>query len=358
MHILHIMAGKGLGGAETYSADVILSLHRAGVSQCVVMDRKAPRYADLEAAGLRMAPHVLAVPFRPWQRWRLSRLIRREKPDIVHCWMRRAASLVRKKGQGGKGSRAVIGWFGGYYEPKHFRACTHFVGVTRGIVAHMAEKGVVPDRAFFIPTFPDIDDTPPADRRTLDTPPDAKAVLVLSRLHPKKGIDTLLQALKELPRCHAWIAGEGPLRHELEKLAVSLGVKDRAHFLGWRNDRAALLRAADACALPSRYEPFGTVILEAWAARTPLVACASAGPSGTVEDGRTGLLVPIDDARALAASLRRAFEDQPLRRRLIEQGYEAYQKDYTREAVTRQWLAFYARLTSVSRQPATAKEQA
>lgn len=339
MKIIHVMAGRSSGGAETYSTDVMLSLHKAGVRQIVVMSRHAPRFAELEKVGLRMAPSILAVPFRPLQRLLLAWLIRREQPDIIHTWMRRAASLVSHRCK-----QPVIGWFGGYYNPQHFRRCEFFVGVTKDIVAHMVKNGVPKDNAFFIPTFPDIAPLPPVDRAALATPKDVKVLLTLSRLHPKKGLDTFLQALAQMPDCYGWLAGDGPLQRELEAEAIKLGVMDRVRFLGWRTDRAALLRAADICVLPSRYEPFGTVILEAWAAGVPLVACRSAGPAAHVEDGTTGLLVPIDDVKALAAAMRRACDDQDLRARLIAQGYAAYIKSYTREAVTQQWLQFYKKL--------------
>ena len=342
MKILQIMAGRRHGGAETYSADVILALHHAGVDQCVVMHGKAPRFVELAAAGLRMAPEPLAVPFLPWQRLRLAKLVARENPDVIQCWMRRAASLVPDT------PKPVIGWFGGYYDPAKFGRCTHFAGVTKDIVAHMVKSGVAPGRATFIPTFPDIADAPAVSRISLNTPPDAKILLTLSRLHEKKGLDTLLQALAGLPDCVLWMAGDGPLQKALEALAAKLGVAARVKFLGWRTDRAALLRAADICVLPSRYEPFGTVILEAWAARTPLVACASAGPAAHVEDGVTGLLSPVDDAAALRANLRRVLDDKPLAEQLIAQGHAAYLKTYTREAVTRQWLAYYRRIAGVS----------
>jgi hypothetical protein len=111
MKILHIMASSAQGGAETYSTDVMLSLHREGVDQCVVMAKTAPRYQELEKAGLRMAPHVLSSRFRPLQKFRLARLIKRENPDVVHSWMRRAASLLSPRLNKHK---PVIGWFGGY----------------------------------------------------------------------------------------------------------------------------------------------------------------------------------------------------------------------------------------------------
>lgn len=342
MKILHIMASHALGGAETYSTDVMLSLHQAGIDQCVVMSSHAPRFAELRQAGLRMAPEILDSRFRLMQKFRLNRLIAREKPDIIHTWMRRAASLFGKKI---KQRKPVIGWFGGYYDPSKFTSCSHFVGVTKDITAHMIRNEVPPDRAFFIPTFPDVPHALPIDRASLATTRDAKVILALSRLHPKKGLDTLLYALKQLPdNVVVWLAGDGPLRRQLEALAKNLGVIDRVRFMGWRTDRSALLRAADICVLPSRYEPFGTVILEAWAAGTALVACASAGPAATVQDGETGLLVPINDAEALAKAITRVLDDEKLRHQMIAQGYAAYVKDYTRESVTRQWVAYYKKL--------------
>ncbi len=349
MKILHIMASKALGGAETYATDVMLSLQREGIEQCVVMHEDAPRFRELEQARIRLKPQVLSPAFLPLQKFRIARLIAREKPDIVQTWMRRAASFIPARCETisqapKKGAPHIVGWFGGYYDVEKFGACHHLVGVTRDITAHMVKCGVPQSHAHFIPTFPDIAALPPIDRSTLATPREAKVLLALSRLHPKKGLDILLQSLQQLPDCILWLAGEGPLRRELETLAKNLGVIDRVRFLGWRTDRAALLRSADICVLPSRYEPFGTVILEAWAAGTPLVACASAGPAAHVTHNVTGLLTPIDDVKALTTALRRVLDDETLRRAIVAQGYAAYIKDYTRESVTRQWIQFYKSL--------------
>lgn len=341
MKIVTVMAGRQSGGAETYSTDVMLQLHEAGLEQVVVISRDAPRYGELERAGLKMAPRVLDQPFTWLQKRALRRLLQEEAPDIVHTWMRRAASIVP-----GHIAQPVIGWFGGYYEPRHFHRCTHFVGVTQDIVAHMRRKGVSEKRSFYIPTFPTILDAPPVSRASLDTPEGAKVFLTLSRLHPKKGLDTFLKALAAMPGCYGWIAGDGPLQGELEALARELGVAERVRFLGWRDDRGALLRTADVCVLPSRYEPFGTVILEAWAAGTPLVAALSAGPAAHVRDGVDGLLVAIDDASALAAAMQKAASDDGVRQRLIAEGRASYERSFTPAAVTRQWLDFYSDLAA------------
>jgi hypothetical protein len=108
MRILQVMAGKGNGGAELYSTDVMLSLHQQGIDQCIAMRPDAPRFAELQAAGLRMAPlQHTALLLRPWQRSQMRKLIAHENPGIIQCWMRRAASLVPRDQ-----AAAVIGWFG------------------------------------------------------------------------------------------------------------------------------------------------------------------------------------------------------------------------------------------------------
>jgi len=339
MLILHIMVGRGMGGAETYSADIMLSLHERGVDQRVVMFREAPRYGEITRAGIKVFPEVLDKPFRFLQRRSLRRVLEREKPDIVHCWMRRAASIMPRGYE-----EKTIGWFGGYYDPRHFRSCRHFIGVTPDIVNHMTKNGVPRDIAHYVPTFPEVKEEPPVERSSLNTPEGAFVALALSRLHPKKGLDILLRAAHKLPGVYVWLAGEGPLRRELEALTRKLGMSDRVRFLGWRTDRGALLRAADVCVLPSRYEPFGTVILEAWAAGTPFVACKSAGPAATVTHEKNGLLVEIDNAEDLAAAIMRVRGDGELRKRLIAEGRKAYISGYTRESVTEKMVDVYKRI--------------
>jgi glycosyltransferase involved in cell wall biosynthesis len=343
MRILHVMASRANGGAETYSADMMESLHRAGIDQVAVIPRASMHHARLEAAGVRLGSQVLDARLGLVRWRRLAALIEKEKPDLVHCWMRRAASLMPRL------DVPVIGWFGGYYDPARFRPCSHFVGVTPGIVAHMVANGVASERAHYVPTFPTIDDGPAVDRAVLGAPGAATALLALSRLHEKKGLDVLLRALVDLPGCVAWIAGDGPLEADLKGLAAKLGVADRARFLGWRSDRGALLKAADICVLPSRYEPFGTVMLEAWATGVPLVAAASQGPKDLIADGDNGLLVPIDDAPALARAVRRIQGDAALRAHLIERGRADYQQGYTREAVTARMLSLYRQIIAQGR---------
>jgi glycosyltransferase involved in cell wall biosynthesis len=192
-----------------------------------------------------------------------------------------------------------------------------------------------------IHTFAELDDAPAISRAAFTTPEGLPLLLILARLHPKKGVDIALKALAELPDCWLWIAGEGPLRDELQAQAARLGVANRTRFLGWRTDRGALLRAADLLVVPSRYEPFGTIMVEAWATGTPLVAAAAAGPAAYVEEGANGLLVPIDDAPALALAIRRVLADARLAETLVEGGRATFEARFTRDRIVREWVEYY-----------------
>jgi glycosyltransferase involved in cell wall biosynthesis len=235
----------------------------------------------------------------------------------------------------------VVGWFGDTYDLKYFSHCDSFFGVTPDIVAHVVSHGVPAERALLTNTFGTMPDSPPVDRAGLGVPAGATLLLVLARLHPVKGIDIFLRALADIPGLHAWIAGEGPERAGYERLSRELGLGERVRFLGWRNDRKSLLAACDVVVLPSRYEPFGTVILEAWAMRRPLVATRADGARQYVQDGETGLLCAIDDAPGLAACLRRVAADADLRRQLAEAGHRRYSEEFTREIVLGRLLAAY-----------------
>jgi glycosyltransferase involved in cell wall biosynthesis len=125
-------------------------------------------------------------------------------------------------------------------------------------------------------------------------------------------------------------------------LARALGLEERVHFLGWRSDRAALLQACDICVFPSRYEPFGTVFVQAWANRVPVICSRADGPRQFVRDGEDGLLFDIDDVNALTGALKKLLADKALQARLIDAGYARYRNEFTKEKTVQSYLDFYA----------------
>jgi glycosyltransferase involved in cell wall biosynthesis len=145
---------------------------------------------------------------------------------------------------------------------------------------------------------------------------------------------------------HAVIAGTGPERDALLGLARSEGVADRVHLLGWRSDQAALLAACTVLACPSRQEPLGNVVLEAFSASKPVVAAASAGPAELIRPGETGLLSPVDDAEDLAEAIGAVIGDQALAARLGGAGRAAFDALHAEAPVLDRWRRL---LTSLER---------
>jgi len=334
--VMQVMAGAPVGGVETFFFDAVLALAEAGLEQMAVVRANAPfQLARLKAAHV---PYETAG-FSPWLWFPTNAVLRRAtqafKPDIIQYWSGRAATYAPKW------KARHVGWYGGYRERWRFQACQYFIGITPDLVEHIRKQGVPANRVGLVHTLADYLPQAPLDRASLSTPKDAPLLLALARLHWKKGLDVLLDALARVPDAYLWIAGEGEDRAALEGRTRRLKLEDRVRFLGWRNDREALLAAADICVFPSRYEPFGTVTIEAWAAGTPLIAAASQGPGAYVENERNGLLVPVDDVEALATAIARVIAEPELRARIVQGGSESYEDGFTKKVYVRDMLAFY-----------------
>ena len=340
MRVLHVMAGAKEGGAENIMLESVLALADAGVSQAVVTrpDNEF-RIRSFRDKGIR----VETVGFnKMWPfptKGAINRMIREFKPDVAEYWMGRAGEFAPASFRA-----KSIGWYGGYYKLARFQNCEWHVGLTKDLLRHIRDQGVPENRAAIIHTYADFAGVPPADRASLNTPQDAPVALALARLHEKKGLDTLLDATAKVPGLHVWIAGEGPLEAELKAHCTRLGLDDRVRFLGWRNDRGALLAASTFVAFPSRYEPFGTVTVDAWAASRPLVAADAVGPAAYVVDGVNGLLIRKNDVDALATAMRRVIEEPGLAAKLVAGGRASYEATFTRQAFVRDSLAFYERV--------------
>lgn len=177
----------------------------------------------------------------------------------------------------------------------------------------MAASGVPRDRIVVVPYFVRVGEPLRGEAAT--------DVLYVGRLTASKGVHVLLQALSALPGTTAVIAGDGPERPALERLAGRLGLSERATFLGWVGDeeRDRLLAQSRVFALPSLWdEAFGIAGLEALAAGVPVIASAVGGIPFWLEDDEGGRLVPRGDSRALAEALRAVLADRALYDRLAE----------------------------------------
>jgi glycogen(starch) synthase len=225
-------------------------------------------------------------------------------------------------------------------------ACSRYMGdeVVNGFDLPPAKVHVVPngvDAALWAAP----PGTPPRGR-------DGNLVVSWGRVQYEKGFQTLVSALPALrhrvPHVHAVIAGRGSHLGELEALSRRLGVDDIVRFAGFVPDEELrrLLHVCSCAVIPSLYEPFGIVALEALAAGAPLVAAASGGMAEVLDGTGAGLLYPPGDVDALAAALLRMLGDESVAAASQEAGRHLVTEAYSWDAVAAATVPVYEAVTS------------
>ncbi len=339
MSVLHLLGTAGEGGAETYFVSLVTALARKGLDQACAIRPHAVREAALRGAGVATQSFGFGGPIDLLSRPRIARFARAQGAKVALAWMNRAARHTPA------GPWARVGRLGGYYNLKYYRGFDVLVANTEDIAGWIADQGWPAGNIRCIPNFAEAPtDAEPVNRVSLDTPAAAPLLLSMGRLHEAKAHDVTLRAMVLLPDAYLWIAGAGPQAARLKALALAYGVAARVRFLGWRTDPSALYRTADLCVFPSRHEPLGNVVIQAWAHGLPIIAAASQGPAALIRDGEDGLLVPIDDPDALATGIRRMLGDGTLRRAAVARGLARVTAEFSASAVVAQWQKLFEEL--------------
>lgn len=349
---LHIIGGRKLGGAERFFVRLVNALAARG--EPVVALTVAG--GEIDAALVPAVPRHHAPMAGVWDLWSRLRIGRAAAHfDLVQTYMGRATRLTHLP----RGQRPVhLARLGGYYDLKGYRHAHAWVANTRGICDYLVRAGLPAERVFHIGNF--VDQAPvqsPARlnalRRGLGLPDDARIVLGLGRLHPNKGFADLLAAFARLPAdlhgrpLRLVLVGDGPLRAALQREAERLGIGPRTVWAGWQYDPAPWFQMADLFVCPSRHEPLGNVILEAWANGVPVLATRTAGPLELIEDGQDGLLTPVGDPARLAEDIRQALGLKASQRdALIAAGRAKLARDHSEAAIVGAYVDLYERLAA------------
>jgi glycosyltransferase involved in cell wall biosynthesis len=182
-------------------------------------------------------------------------------------------------------------------------------------------------------------------RVSLGAGPDTVLVGSVGRLVEQKDYPTQLRAFalaaRAEPRLRMVLAGDGPLRGEIEALATELGITDRIVLLGHWTRVPALLRTLDVFVLASKFEPYGVALLEAKCAGSAIVATAVNEIPKLLADGVTGLVVPAEAPEPMAQAFLRMAQDQALRRSLAEHAFAEAQNKHSIDAVAGAYQALY-----------------
>jgi glycosyltransferase involved in cell wall biosynthesis len=355
----------GIAGSERHLLSLLPALAEAGVEvrMCVAAVGRAADFAQrLQELGISHAVVPAGRDVSPPLVAALWREIRAFRPDLVHTHLIHADLHGQLAAQlAGVTGVSSIHSTHGFYEREPYRSLARLAGhrarVTIAISEHvkrfvesvgLSRRGAVRVIHYGIDSssWPSTEDERDAARAELGLDRGSIAVGVASRLVPHKGHSLLLEAhvtaSRERPELRLLIAGEGPLRAELERQAQPLG--ETVRFLGFVKGIREFMGACDVLTFPSQPafgEGFGLAALEGMAAGRPIVATATCSLPEVVSAGESGFLIDPESADELAAVLVRLAEDPELRAKMGQAANRRAREAFSLESMVERTIAAY-----------------
>lgn len=356
--VVHVEAGRHLYGGALQVRYLLGGLAAAGwdnVLVCPVGSAIAEASRDV-ARVLEIPLHgdTDAVLFA-----RLRRILRTERPDLVHLHSRRGADLWgglagRSLGLPTLLTRRVDNPEPRWWARRKYRLYNRVVTISEGIRQVLIGEGVPAAKVVTVHSAVDTQRYRPEGdrawlRREFGLPEESLVVGTIAQFIPRKGHRYLLDAARrvvaERPACRFLLFGKGPLLDEVERTIREYGLEKSVLPCGFRSDLERIIPALDLVVHPAEMEGLGVSLLQAAACEVPIVATPVGGIPEIVRDGETGVMVPVGDTARLAASLLELIDDEPRRRRLGRAGRERVLREFSIEAMVAGNLAVYEELT-------------
>ena len=344
---IHIIGSRISGGAERFCARLINSL--AEQSNVLALNPADSPTSQLIGPAVRQLHPSMASNYDLRGMTAIRRVASQSAPAIVQTYMGRATRLTHiPRGKG----LVHVARLGGYYNLKVYRHAHHLVGNTKGLRDYFLKNGVPPERAHYIGNFVEPIDAPPAGelndlRTSLNIPNNAFVITCAARFHENKGLPDLLNAFsnhwKKHPHSRLILVGDGPLAAEIHKQIQTLELGNAVILPGWC-DPKPYYHLADVLVSPSRWEPLGNTILEAWACGKPLVATATMGATELITPDKNGRITPLEDPAALAAAFEQLMNSSALRDDLAAAGKQTVLKHFSKKVITGHYLDLYNQL--------------
>lgn len=359
---LHVDTARTWRGGQNQVLLAVLGLRELGHRAALVAHPDGALRARANE-GLELVPLAPRSEFDLSAAWKLSRVIRRLAPDVVHAHDSHGvamagtalsmASIVPKPPL--VMSRRVDFHLGRNALSRYkYRQVDCFICASAAIRAMLVADGVPEPRTTVVHdgvNVAAIDLVPAANvREALWLPRDAPVVANAAALVPHKGqkhlIDAVPLVLRQVPDARFVIFGEGELRESLDRQIRSHSLEKHVFLAGFRDDVLGLCKTIDVFAMSSVTEGLGSAVLEIMACGKPVVATSAGGLPEAVVNNETGLLVQPRDDRALAAAIVRLLGDGDLRARYGQAGRRRVEEQFSVEQMVRGTVEAYERVLS------------
>jgi glycosyltransferase involved in cell wall biosynthesis len=356
-------------GNDRPTLAMFIGMHRAGIALTVVCSPEHPHYPALAAEGI---PTVDIRFRRNFDRAAIRQVrdeLCRGAYDIVHTFNNKAISnvlcaardlpvrIVAYRGiVGAVGFLDPMSWMR-YLNPRIDRiVCVaeairrHFLGMRPKFLRMPPERPVTIHKGHKLEWY----NEQPADLERIGIPRDSFVIGCVANYRPRKGIEVLVEAMQMLPEdVHLLLIGRmdaEPLTRRIERSPA----RERIHRTGFREDAPALSAACDTFCLPStRREGLSRAIIEAMAYGVPPIVTDCGGSPELVVNGVSGMVVPVNDSRAIAEAVERLYRDAEFRKRLGRAARERIATDFRSEDTVKKTIELYESLVF---KPAAEKE--
>ena len=357
MKIVHVETGMHLYGGAQQVAYLLGGLAQQGVENLLVCPPGATIGQHFAGGPVRVIELPCSGDLDLGFIGRLRRVLRDEKPDLVHLHSRRGADLLggiaaRLAGVPAILSRRVDNPESRLVAALKYRLYARVICISQGLADVLLSEGVPAAKVAVVRSAVDAAPwTRPESReafcREFDVPATAPIMGVVAQLIERKGHHLLFEALaglKDQQDFSLVVFGQGPRREALEQSARDLGVADRIRFAGFRKDLPRWLGCLDLLVHPALMEGLGVSLLQASAAGVPIIASRAGGMPEAVRDGVNGLLVPPGDVAALRLALQKMLADPPERRAQGQRGIRLIAAEFSVETMMQGNLALYRSL--------------
>jgi glycosyltransferase involved in cell wall biosynthesis len=367
--VLHIIASPTIGGAEKLLANYLKDFDRDKfeviVGSYLVEGEESAFWRELCKFDVVREPIRIKTPFDFHQFRAIHGILKRYRPNVVHThgyktnicgflvtrWLRVPIVTTVHGWLHSRSWRTRVFYIFNFFLLRHFDVV---IAVSDRMRFELERRRIRRDRIVTVKNVPSLDDSrrrKSSDiERILSFASGDPLIGFVGRLEKVKGGEQFVKAAflvaKEDASLKFVIAGDGPERLNLEKLAASLGLKSKMLFLGFCEDTVSLFGALDLYVLPSLDEGIPLTVLEALASRVPVVATRVGGVPEVIDDGFNGVLVEPDDADSLAKAILWVRGSPSVRKKIVEEGEKLVKTKYNVKDWVRRLESIYSNMAN------------